>query len=115
MPSPSSDTSLRRELGSLYAAAPTAIRWRAMARPLICPFDLILDRVPAGSGSVLDFGCGAGILLNLLAARGRIARGDGYDVDSRALAAAGDAAGRAHSGVNHFHLMRTVADVPAEL
>jgi len=48
-------------------------------RPLICPFHILMERVPQGA-SVLDVGCGAGLWLFLLWRSGRISRGVGVDV-----------------------------------
>lgn len=36
------------------------------ARPLVCPFEPIVERIPPGS-SVFDIGCGSGFLLGLIA------------------------------------------------
>src|SRR4051812_21214461 len=38
------------------------------ARPLICPFDPILNAIP-GRSAVFDIGCGSGFLLGLIAER----------------------------------------------
>jgi 2-polyprenyl-3-methyl-5-hydroxy-6-metoxy-1,4-benzoquinol methylase len=61
-------------------------------RPYICPFDHILPLVPPGS-TVLDIGCGAGLLLGLLAITDRVYRGVGFDVGSQAIAEATKMAG----------------------
>lgn len=70
-----------------YHGAPAPARALARLRPRICPFELILPLVPAGS-AVLDIGCGSGLLLALLALDGRLGRGVGIDADRRAVAAA---------------------------
>jgi 2-polyprenyl-3-methyl-5-hydroxy-6-metoxy-1,4-benzoquinol methylase len=54
-------------------------------RPLICPFEEILRRVPAGGGRVLDVGCGVGIMSALAAGLGRAASVIGFDVSRRAI------------------------------
>jgi len=52
-------------------------------RPYICPFELLLEAVPAGS-SVLDVGCGGGLFLALLS---RMRAGvEGLGVDNSAAA-----------------------------
>jgi 2-polyprenyl-3-methyl-5-hydroxy-6-metoxy-1,4-benzoquinol methylase len=53
-------------------------------RPLICPFAALIERVPAGA-SVLDVGCGAGLLLGLLAKTGRLSHGLGFDSNGGAI------------------------------
>jgi len=60
-------------------------------RPYICPFDRLLPHVLEGA-SVLDVGCGAGLLLALLAWKGRIRRGLRLDLSLPAIALARDAA-----------------------
>jgi 2-polyprenyl-3-methyl-5-hydroxy-6-metoxy-1,4-benzoquinol methylase len=57
-------------------------------RPYICPFDELLDLVPAGA-RVLDVGCGAGLFLALLADTGRLGEGYGFDMSGQALKLAG--------------------------
>jgi hypothetical protein len=56
-------------------------------RPLICPFDELLDLVPIGA-RMLDAGCGAGLFLGLLADAGRLGEGYGFDTALK-LAGAG--------------------------
>jgi 2-polyprenyl-3-methyl-5-hydroxy-6-metoxy-1,4-benzoquinol methylase len=53
-------------------------------RPHICPFELILPLIPAGS-RILDAGCGAGLFLGLLADAGIIAGGFGFDSNGKAI------------------------------
>ena len=51
-------------------------------RPAICPFEWILEAVPARS-SVLDIGCGSGFLLYALATLRGIRAGTGIEMDDR--------------------------------
>jgi len=53
-------------------------------RPRICPFERVVDAVPAQS-SVLDIGCGNGLLLYLLARAGRLREGVGVDIRQDAI------------------------------
>ena len=69
---------------TLFAAEPG---WRARlqaVRPFICPFDRVLPWIPA-SATVLDVGCGAGLVLGLLASTGRMSPAVGIDADTNAL------------------------------
>ncbi|MCE5327644.1 MAG: class I SAM-dependent methyltransferase [Planctomycetaceae bacterium] len=56
-------------------------------RPAICPLDLVVQAIPRGS-SVLDIGCGSGLLLSYLARCGQISRGVGVDLSPGAIATA---------------------------
>lgn len=47
-------------------------------RPLLCPFNELVEQVPRGA-SVLDVGCGSGVFLGMLAESGRIRSGYGVD------------------------------------
>jgi 2-polyprenyl-3-methyl-5-hydroxy-6-metoxy-1,4-benzoquinol methylase len=49
-----------------YAGEPLTTRAHVVARALTCPFGPLIDRFPT-RGSVLDVGCGHGLLINLLA------------------------------------------------
>lgn len=62
-------------------------------RSHICPLHEVIREVPAES-SVLDVGCGHGLLLNLLASLGRIRQGHGFDVAAPAVAVAMQVADR---------------------
>jgi 2-polyprenyl-3-methyl-5-hydroxy-6-metoxy-1,4-benzoquinol methylase len=62
-------------------------RFLARGRPYICPFGLILDRIPAG-GSLLDVGCGGGMMIALAFKEAHISEAYGFDPNSAAIAAA---------------------------
>jgi 2-polyprenyl-3-methyl-5-hydroxy-6-metoxy-1,4-benzoquinol methylase len=80
---------------AIYRSEPTLkIRLSQSYRPAICPLDRVLDQVPPES-RVLDVGCGAGLVLLLLAKHGRITSGFGFDVSESAIEAARSAAQRA--------------------
>lgn len=64
----------------LYQDARPLPRLLMTYRPTICPFEELLQLVPQGS-SVLDVGCGGGLMLSLLAASGRIDAGRGFDTN----------------------------------
>lgn len=71
----------------IYAGVPPVRRLMMTYRPLICPFHEVFDAVPPGA-TVLDLGCGAGLLLNLLASERTIRAGVGIDLSAGAIAAA---------------------------
>lgn len=83
-------------------------RFLTAHRPRICPFERLVDAVPAQS-SVLDIGCGNGLLLYLLARAGRLREGIGVDIRQDAIDA-GNAALRGF-GVDQASLR--VAGEPA--
>ena len=56
-------------------------------RPIICPFDTLVEEVPYGS-HVLDVGCGSGLFLGLLVAGGRVKSAIGFDASRSAIARA---------------------------
>ena len=60
-------------------------------RPFICPLHTLVDCVPSNA-LVLDVGCGTGLFLNLLAHRGRVSRGIGFDASAPAIETAQRAA-----------------------
>lgn len=59
------------------------------ARPIICPFDPILDAVPANS-AVFDIGCGSGFLLGLIAQNRNPRSLAGAEIDRHLVEGAGD-------------------------
>lgn len=89
-----SDRALSRAIAGLYALAPTPFRLLQTYRPYLAPFADLIAAVPPGA-TVLDVGCGAGLFLNLLAARGRIVAGHGIDASAPAITAAQAAAAAA--------------------
>ena len=76
-----------RIAAELFADAPWPARLRQRIRPAICPFEWIVDRVPARA-RVLDVGCGDGLLLGLLAWNGKVSVGTGLDSSAAAIRAA---------------------------
>lgn len=68
----------------LYADAPVALRLKQRLRVLVCPFEEVVGFVPKGA-SVLDVGCGSGLSLALMAARGREIDGYGFDPSATAI------------------------------
>jgi len=69
---------------ALYRHASLFARFLIAARPLICPMQPLLRHVPERS-TVLDIGCGNGLLLAWLALNNKLAAGMGCDVSPRAL------------------------------
>ncbi len=61
-------------------------RFLTAHRPRICPFERLVDAVPARS-SLLDIGCGNGLFLYLLLRAGRLGQGLGVDIRSEATIA----------------------------
>jgi 2-polyprenyl-3-methyl-5-hydroxy-6-metoxy-1,4-benzoquinol methylase len=72
---------------NLFREAPIALRTLQRCRPYICPFEKLVEYVRPGS-SVLDIGCGAGLLLSLIAGLEVEFEGIGFDVSRRAIDAA---------------------------
>ncbi len=69
---------------SHYADAGMSQRLYSRIRWWICPFDRVLESVPA-SGRLLDVGCGAGLWLTYLALQRPDLRLEGLEPDSRKL------------------------------
>ena len=82
-----SNSQVSSTLWGLYAVTSPAQRSLAALRPFICPFGPILSSVPTGA-SVLDVGCGNGLVLALMSRFRGIARGVGVELSARALDAA---------------------------
>lgn len=75
---------LSGEAAELYREGSWFRRHIQVWRPHICPYHLLIDSVPA-EATVLDVGCGSGLLLGLLAARGRLRSGYGFDANAEAI------------------------------
>ena len=78
---PAAVASIAREI---YTQGPFLTRQLQHWRPYICPFDLVIAEVPAGS-YVLDIGCGGGLLLGVLGRLQRIRGGVGFDFSPDAI------------------------------
>lgn len=81
------ENGLSRRAWRLYRGSGGAARVVQTLRPYICPFGDLLENVPGGA-NVLDVGCGAGLLLGLLADLGRIREGYGFDANRKAVTSA---------------------------
>ncbi|MER6943530.1 class I SAM-dependent methyltransferase [Nonomuraea sp. NPDC000554] len=84
---------LLQDAWRLYADAPRALRLKQRLRVLVCPFEETVGFVPPGS-TVLDIGCGSGLSLGLMAARGRRIEGHGFDPCPVAIGLAREMAAR---------------------
>lgn len=71
----------------LYPDGPRLRRFLNHYRPFICPFEEVITDVPRGS-TVLDVGCGNGLLPGLLADRDPGLRATGFDVNGTVVDAA---------------------------
>lgn len=85
---------LSRLATELSRGAPCADRLLARYRPQICPFHLLLDQF-GSDATVLDVGCGNGLLVGLLATTGQLQRASAFDASSKAI----DAAKRMQAGM----------------
>lgn len=102
-------TSLSKAAAALYPDLSPISRAKAKYRPYICPFHVVLPLVPTGS-SVLDIGCGNGLLLGLLAVTGKVRAGAGYDLSEDAVVQARGMAKSINTGAT---LTFFVGDSPA--
>ncbi len=102
-------TSLSKAAAALYPDLGPISRAKAKYRPYICPFHVVLPLVPTGS-SVLDIGCGNGLLLGLLAVTGKVRDGAGYDLSEAAVVQAREMAKSISTGAT---LSFYVGDSPA--
>lgn len=82
---------LGRRLLSLYRSAPLADRVHVRVRWATCPFRAVAAELPR-AGSVLEVGCGHGLLSNYLALASPDRRVTGVDVDTEKLEVARAAA-----------------------
>lgn len=79
---------LVRFLKDNYGSSPEFLaRSKAIYRPLICPFDRLLNLLPEKQ-RVLDIGCGNGVLLQLIARYRSPSALGGLDTNQRAIEAA---------------------------
>lgn len=82
-----------------YAAVKGLAKWLIRLRPYICPFGLINSHIPSNT-SLLDVGCGVGIVTSLAVQSGKIREAVGFDTSSKAIAIANLAeTARANLGV----------------
>lgn len=72
-----------RAVRARYAGLPAGVRFYMAARLLSCPFDAVVDHLPA-AGVLLDIGCGSGVFCHLAARRGLTALG--IDPDPQKIA-----------------------------
>jgi SAM-dependent methyltransferase len=93
----------------LYAEGPFIFRHMQRLRPYICPFEPLIEAVPADS-RVLDVGCGAGLFLGLLAKSGRLREGRGFDLSAPAILSAN--AMKQRLGDENLHFERVEAGAP---
>ena len=84
---------LGRRLLSLYRSAPLLDRVHVRVRWATCPFRAVAAQVPA-AGSILEVGCGHGLLSLFLALAAPDRRVTGIDVDVEKLEVARAAAGQ---------------------
>lgn len=106
---------LSRTARRLYAAGPAVGRTVQSLRPYICPFHRLLPLIPPGS-SVLDVGCGSGLLTVLAAERIDVRRVVGFDSSPGAITLARTAAAKLASAgrpVPEYRLLDATADWPA--
>ena len=102
-----------RAARALYSGGPSFVRLIQRNRHLIAPVERVLAAVPAGS-SVLDIGCGGGLMLNCLAAIGRIREGVGIDASAHAVSVARAGASRlnAVSAIPRFEVRKAEHGLP---
>lgn len=79
-----SRAALSRIARGLFRQGNWALRFIQGYRPFLCPFEVLIEVVPA-EARVLDVGCGGGLFLALLAATGRISEGVGFDASQTAI------------------------------
>jgi 2-polyprenyl-3-methyl-5-hydroxy-6-metoxy-1,4-benzoquinol methylase len=89
----------------LYVSGSRSVCLMQRWRPYICPYHTLIEAVPVGS-TVLDVGCGAGLVLGVLADTGRIAAGIGFDASRPAIGHARAMVERlpASHGLDFWHL-----------
>lgn len=100
-------------LWNSYRGCSIAQRSLSAARPLIAPFDRIVDHIPSGA-RVLDIGCGNGLLLVLLNHYAGIRSGVGVDINPAAVAAAHEMASACSLPLS-FRTISGERDLPPEV
>jgi SAM-dependent methyltransferase len=103
---------LRDFFFDLYADAPQLLRTLSACRPYVCPFDSIVRFVPK-QARILDFGCGTGAVLALLAAMDRVEHGVGCDISEFAVDVARVAARQLGTARLEFLKIADLRDVPS--
>ncbi|MBX9790420.1 MAG: class I SAM-dependent methyltransferase [Pirellulales bacterium] len=103
-------TELIQALGSASPRRLRRYRWRAR----LCPFDRLLESVPI-EASMLDIGCGDGLLLGLLATRSHRFQGVGLEQSAQRVAQANAMAESLLGEANNARLRFVQADVPQDL
>lgn len=81
---PYSPAALRRTARQLFTTGPRLLRMLQHHRPTICPFGPVLRYVPEHA-SVLDIGCGGGLLLGLIGSTRSPASLTGFDSSGQAI------------------------------
>ena len=76
-----------QELFNLYSDLGVGVKWYVRLRWLICPFEKIAQHVPL-KGTIVDVGCGYGLLSNLLALTSPERDVIGIDLSPRRIRAA---------------------------
>ena len=91
---------LARVSSDLYGNSRSILSLLQAQRYRIAPMGRVIEAIPVGS-SVLDVGCGGGLLLNCAAASRRLSYGHGFDSSPHAISVAQAASSRlARLGVN---------------
>jgi 2-polyprenyl-3-methyl-5-hydroxy-6-metoxy-1,4-benzoquinol methylase len=101
---------------AIYRTGPGIRRRIQHLRPYTCPVEVLLPLFPE-AGSVMDIGCGGGLLLGLALRSGKNIRATGIDISEKALQMA---ASMRQNGLDAdqrerltLHLSRGVADWPS--
>lgn len=103
---------LRATARRIYTHGPRLIRTLQHWRPSICPFPALLEQVPRGA-SVLDVGCGGGLLLAFIGATRSPARLVGFDSSEAAIGLALENIERFPSPRPEFHRLDAEAAWPS--
>jgi 2-polyprenyl-3-methyl-5-hydroxy-6-metoxy-1,4-benzoquinol methylase len=105
-----SPRAISKILGAAYPHQKGLGGWITRNRPFICPFEELVARIPVG-GSVLDVGCGVGIMSVLAGLCAGSPRVVGFDTSAKAIAVARQAVVPEGTQVSFQHLPDT-ADWP---